>query len=290
MQPLSGPLSGPLLSLVLLGALIGLAAARLAGRRKHRRPVETRAAPTSVAPRERRVGRSPGPGLPDPSGTDDLLARLGEQEDRAARLSEENARLEDALQARGNEVAQRTAAMAEAADRDREELVRLQEELEGERRIGAEKARLLRATEAERHRGELTLRRTVTLLRRVRSDRDRQRAAVSALRAALLHAKRGLASAEQRLLRLRDRMRDQGSTERIVEVPVERVVYRDREVPVEVPIEVPVGFTPLGGVGGKDGPAAAPPRSPVSQPMAAPGAGSGGTAGTATEPSGESPR
>lgn len=247
MAPLSVPATGEMLLAllaVLLAALLGFVAGWLAGRRAHRRRLE----------RLRAARREEAAAWRD---------RLAQVEDQAERLAEQNARLEDALQARRDEAAGLAAAMADAAARDREELIRLQEELEGDRRIGQEKARLLRVYEAERHRATLTLRRTMSLLRRVRLDRDRQRAAVSALQAALLHAKRGLASAEERLLRLRNRMKEQAGPERIVEVPVERVVYRDREVPVEVPVEVPLGYRPFKtAVDRTAGPPADRPASP----------------------------
>jgi len=60
-----------------------------------------------------------------------------------------------------------------------------------------------------------------------------------------------------------------------VEVPVERVVYRDREVPVEVPIEVPVGFSTLETGRDTGAPAAGWPGTstggPTDPPPGAPG-------------------
>lgn len=120
-------------------------------------------------------------------------------------------------------------------------------------------------------------------LHQARLERNRQRAALSALQAALEHAKRAQANMEERLASLREQMRQQQrqhlavgwasrtdvsvprstsptaaaaaeqAKERIVEIPVDRIVYRDREVPVEVPIEVPVGFTTIKGSLGVDG-------------------------------------
>ena len=64
------------------------------------------------------------------------------------RLEQENRYLEQALAHRGADIELLTARMGEAAARDREELVRLQDELEAEHRIGLEKARLIRSLEA----------------------------------------------------------------------------------------------------------------------------------------------
>ena len=168
--------------------------------------------------------------------------------ERIRQLDEENRRLEQALAQREKDMDLLSARMGEATARDREELVRLQEELESDHRIGAEKARLIRASEAALQQAGAANRRTLT-------ERERQRVSVAALQAALTHAKRAQASMEARLSDTREMLRRQTGSrvpepvvtervvERIVEIPVEKVVYRDREVPVEVPIEVPVGFT-----------------------------------------------
>lgn len=174
--------------------------------------------------------------------------RLRDMDERMRLLGAENLRLEQALVQRQQEVVLLTARMGEAAARDREELVRLQEELEADQRIAAEKARLIRSAEAALQHAHEAYSRTLT-------DRARQRVSQSALQAALAHAKRAQASTEVRLNSTRELLRRQSASqarepavterviERIVEVPVETIVYRDREVPVEVPIEVPVGFT-----------------------------------------------
>jgi hypothetical protein len=179
-------------------------------------------------------------------------ARLRKAKAHVHRLEQENLRLEEALREREEEVATLTAHMAEAAARDREELVRLQEELESDHRIGQEKARLIRSAEQALARGQAAF-------RQAQVHRERQRVSLSALLAALSHAKRAQASTEDRLGRLREQLLQQSAqavedaavservVERIVEIPVETIVYRDREVPVEVPIEVPVGFTTFSG-------------------------------------------
>lgn len=175
--------------------------------------------------------------------------RLADLQSHADRLERDNRYLEQALALRGRDLDVLTARMAEAAARDREELVRLQDELEGDHRLGREKARLIRSLEAALARAHLDFRQSA-------SERERQRVSVSALQAALNHAKRAQASTESRLAQLREQLRQQvaapGSSaqgqhivERIIEIPVETIVYRDREVSVEVPIEVPVGFTVL---------------------------------------------
>jgi hypothetical protein len=176
-------------------------------------------------------------------------ARIEDLRSYAERLERENRLLEQALALRGRDIDVLTARMAEAAARDREELVRLQDELEGDHRLGREKARLIRSLEAELARAHLAFRQSA-------SERERQRVSMSALQAALNHAKRAQASTEGRLAQLREQLRQQATpagalagsqriVERIIEIPVETIVYRDREVPVEVPIEVPVGFTVL---------------------------------------------
>lgn len=202
--------------------------------------------------------------------------RLLDAQEHAELLDQENQHLESVLQERDKEVASLTARMSGAAARDREELVRLQEELESDHRAGLEKARLIRSAEAASHRAQSEFRQT-------RFNRERQRVSLCALQAALTHAKRAQASTDERLARLREQLgqaktelvqtkteliqarsdldqarsaagrerefqADQHAVtervvERIIEIPVEKIVYRDREVPVEVPIEVPVGFT-----------------------------------------------
>lgn len=177
-------------------------------------------------------------------------SRLRDSEMQVQALEDANSSLEESLQAREIDLAGMAARMAEAASRDRDELVRLQEELESELRIGQEKARLIRSAEAAQALAQAAL-------RQARIQRERQRASLSALQAALSHAKRAQARTEDLLGRLREQLRQRAAppqtpaaapervVERIVEIPVETIVYRDREVPVEVPIEVPVGFTPF---------------------------------------------
>jgi hypothetical protein len=229
-----GWLTGPVLPvLTLLG---GYLAARLVGAFKRRK---------AAAGAEADAGA----GTPAESSTGDR-SRFNGMEALLARLEQENRYLEQALAHRSADIDALTARMSEAAARDREELVRLQEELEADQRIGVEKARLIRVLEASLQRAE-------SRRQRITCDRERQRVSVAALQAALRHAKRAQASTEGRLVRLREQLRLQAApqatqppapervVERIVEVPVETIVYRDREVPVEVPIEVPVGFTAL---------------------------------------------
>jgi len=209
----------------LLGLLAGLLGARLIGSRR-RHPG------AGAAGRGEGSGEGHPPVSDSPSGMIGKTvgqSRLDEMQALLERLEQENRYLEQALAHRGADIQMLTARMGEAAARDREELVRLQEELEAEHRIGFEKARLIRSLEAASHRAEARL-------QEVEANRERQRVSVAALQAALAHAKRAQASTERRLARLREQLR-------IVEVPVERIVYR--EVPVEVPIEVPVGFTVL---------------------------------------------
>jgi hypothetical protein len=189
---------------------------------------------------------------PDDAGTlGSPDSRLFEMQALLERLEQENRYLEQAVAHRGADIQLLTARMSEAAARDREELVHLQEELEAEHRIGTEKARLIRSLEA-------SLRQAEVRRQEVEALHERQRFSLSALQAALAHAKRAQASTGSRLAHLREQLRLQAApaaavagsggervVERIVEIPVETIVYRDREVPVEVPIEVPVGFTAL---------------------------------------------
>jgi hypothetical protein len=236
----------------LLGLLAGFLGARLIGSGR-------RYPGAAAAGRERERDRE----------VDRIEVQEGDRDDEMQalleRLEQENRYLEQALAHRGADIQLLTARMGEAAARDRQELVHLQEELEAEHRMGFEKARLIRSLEAASRRAEARL-------QEVEAARERQRVSVAALQAALAHAKRAQASTERRLARLREQLRvpapmatpadgadgadavqPTGATsaiepterivERIVEVPVERIVYR--EVPVEVPIEVPVGFTVL---------------------------------------------
>jgi hypothetical protein len=252
-------LDGPILLLVALAAgyfgarLVGEGGRRSAGARPWHR----------AGPRERE-------GFPRPSDDDAIAeavaadggtgadaaalaadSRMYEMQALLERLEQENRYLEQAVAHRGADIQLLTARMGEAAARDREELVHLQEELEAEHRIGIEKARLIRSLEASLHEAEARW-------QEVEAARERQRVSLAALQAALAHAKRAQASTGSRLAQLREQLRMQGSpatagagpavervVERIVEIPVETIVYRDREVPVEVPIEVPVGFTAL---------------------------------------------
>lgn len=139
---------------------------------------------------------------------------------------------------------ERSALVARAvavADRDREELIGLQEELDEERRMGVEKARLIRSAEAalDHHRRASD---------RLQARSQRLGVSLAALEAALKHAKRGQARSEAHCATLRERLR---RTVPAAAQPAaaERIVYRDREVPVEIP----VGFSPLPmpGAGGR---------------------------------------
>jgi hypothetical protein len=215
--------SGQVLLLVLAAGCLAAIVIQTLVARKRRQAMQ-------MAEAERAAGRS----------------RLRELQAQLARRKQENQCLQQALARRSLEVELLTARMAEAASRDREELVRLQEELESDHRIGLEKARLLRSLEA-------SLQHVQRQVHHGSADRERQRVGLSALQAALSHAKRAQASTEGRLAQLREQLRaqavagapriapDERVVERIVEVAVETIVYR--EVPVEVPIEVPVGFS-----------------------------------------------
>lgn len=122
-------------------------------------------------------------------------------------------------------------------------------------RLDRERGRLLRTAF---DRGEQDARQVEQLQIRVR----RQNLALDALSDALEHAKRAQRIADQRrgasgrfegandenastaAPNPGDRPGPRGVVERIVEVPVERVVYRDREVRVEVPFDVPRTLSP----------------------------------------------
>jgi hypothetical protein len=255
---LDGPVL-PLLTLVLgyLGArLVGLRQRLAAGKRGGSRDGDAGFGDTDGLGRATATAPQDTAGAPATGQTEryEMQVLLG-------RLEQENRYLEQALAHRGADIQLLTARMNEAAARDREELVHLQDELEAERRIGHEKARLIRVLEA-------SLQRADSRLQNAQAGHERQRVSMVALQAALAHAKRALASTDGRLARLREQLRMQAATaspgsdhatgegagagtpverivERIVEIPVETIVYRDREVPVEVPIEVPVGFTVL---------------------------------------------
>ena len=241
--------------LPLLALAIGFFGARLAGKR--RLPASSRGATMEGEPTRPSVATDT---ASQPSASGNAAAtgatEAYEMQELLGRLEQENRYLEQALAHRGADIQLLTARMNEAAARDREELVHLQDELEAERRIGFEKARLIRTFEAALQHAE-------GRLLEAQASRERQRVSTAALQAALAHAKRALASADERLARLREQLRTQAVpaaggagaagggepaeriVERIVEIPVETIVYRDREVPVEVPIEVPVGFTAL---------------------------------------------
>jgi len=234
-------LAGPVLPLLTLVA--GYVGARLLGADR-RHPAGRRAGPSAAPP------ATAGTEAADVGGAPVGQTEMFEMQTLLGRLEQENRYLEQALAHRGADIQLLTARMGEAAARDREELVHLQEELETEHRLGVEKARLIRSLEAAVQRAEARL-------QEVHATRERQRVSLAALQAALVHAKRAQASTEGRLARLREQLRLQAAptaghgeateriVERIVEIPVETIVYRDREVPVEVPIEVPVGFTVL---------------------------------------------
>jgi len=234
-------LAGPLLPLLTLVA--GYVGARLIGADR-RDPAGKRAGLRAGIPAT--AGTEAADGAAAPVGETEMF----EMQTLLGRLEQENRYLEQALAHRGADIQLLTARMGEAAGRDREELLHLQEELEAEHRLGVEKARLIRSLEAALQRAEARL-------HEVHATRERQRVSLAALQAALVHAKRAQASTEGRLARLREQLRLQAApaahgeatteriVERIVEIPVETIVYRDREVPVEVPIEVPVGFTVL---------------------------------------------
>lgn len=126
-------------------------------------------------------------------------------------------------------------------------------QLRGIRRLDEERGRLLRRAF---DRGEHDARQVETLHHRIR----RQNLALDALSDALEHAKRAQRIADQRRGlggRFEHPADDAerapaaglrpgrpGVIERIVEVPVDRVVYRDREVRVEVPFDVPQTLSP----------------------------------------------
>jgi hypothetical protein len=250
--------------LPLLALVIGFFGARLAGSRRRPPAGRHRAAGTGEPARssgDTGTASQPASTSRNAPAGDTAAAPIGETEAfemqmLLGRLEQENRYLEQALAHRGADIQLLTARMNEAATRDREELVHLQDELEAERRIGFEKARLIRVLEAELQRAE-------GRLLEAQASRERQRVSIAALQAALAHAKRALASADERLARMREQLRTQAApaaagagtagdavpaeriVERIVEIPVETIVYRDREVPVEVPIEVPVGFSAL---------------------------------------------
>ncbi len=231
----SGWLTGLVLPLAAL--LAGYLLARL---------VDSAAAKKSVIDVEAETGWA---GIEGPT-TGIRLQELHELREHVDQLAQQNRCLEQALAHRARDIELLSARMAEGAARDREELVRLQDELEADQRTGVEKARLIRSLEADVHRER-------AWFYQAAGHRERQRVSLSALQAALSHAKRAQASSEARLARLREQLREQAAArepppaagervvERIVEIPVETIVYRDREVPVEVPIEVPVGFTAL---------------------------------------------
>ena len=120
-------------------------------------------------------------------------------------------------------------------------------------RLDRERGRLLRSAF---DRGEQDAQQVEQLQIRIR----RQNLALDALSDALEHAKRAQRIADQRRGssgRFESALEDataeagpgvrpgpRGIVERIVEVPVERVVYRDREVRVEVPFDVPRTLSP----------------------------------------------
>lgn len=154
-------------------------------------------------------------------------------------------------------------------------------------RLDRERGRLLRSAF---DRGEQDARQVDQLQLRIR----RQNLALDALSDALEHAKRAQRVADQRrglTGRFEGRDGDEGLEptatgraagrghgpgERIVEVPVERVVYRDREVRVEVPFDVPRNLSPRPSNRRPSarGPAGRGP-APV-LPTSAPGRGPGG--------------
>ncbi len=126
-------------------------------------------------------------------------------------------------------------------------------QLRGIARVEREKGRLIRSAF---DRGEQEARQVEQLQVRIR----RQNLALDALSDALEHAKRAQRIADQRRGpggRFEGAVFDappssgpsarpgpRGVVERIVEVPVERVVYRDREVRVEVPFDFPRTLSP----------------------------------------------
>ena len=240
-------LDGPVTTLLALVA--GYFGARLIGAGAQKRPAADPGTDGGhpVAPGRRGTDPQAEPLDGDTLESLESPTRLYEMRAQLERLEQENRYLEQAAAHRGADIQVLAARMNEAAARDREELVHLQDEIEAEQRGGFEKARLIRSLEASLHRAE-------TRLQDARADRERQRVSLAALQAALTHAKRAQARTEGRLAELREQLRMQGvaapaqgpaTVERIVEIPVETIVYRDREVTVEVPIEVPVGFTAL---------------------------------------------
>ena len=238
-------LDGPVTTLLALVA--GYFGARLIGAGAQKRPAADPGKDVGDpgAPGNRRTGSEAESRAGDALEALGTPTRLYEMQALLERLEQENRYLEQAAAHRGADIQVLTTRMNEAAARDREELVHLQDEIEAEQRGGFEKARLIRSLEASLHRAEARL-------QDAHADRERQRVSLAALQAALAHAKRAQARTEGRLAGLREQLRMQGApaqgpatVERIVEIPVETIVYRDREVTVEVPIEVPVGFTAL---------------------------------------------
>ena len=148
-------------------------------------------------------------------------------------------------------------------------------------RLDRERGRLLRTAF---DRGEQGARQVEQLQVRIR----RQNLALDALSDALEHAKRAQRIADQRRGvsgRFESAANEtvltatpgahpgpRGVVERIVEVPVERVVYRDREVRVEVPFDVPRTLSPRASA--RRPSARGPLGRAAADPAAAPGSAS----------------
>lgn len=163
------------------------------------------------------------------------------------------------------------------------QLTRFAAQLRGIARLDRERGRLLRSAF---DRGEQEARQVEHLQVRIR----RQNLALDALSDALEHAKRAQRIADQRRGpggRFEGAIADpplsagpsarpgpRGVVERIVEVPVERVVYRDREVRVEVPFDFPRTLSPRASARrpSSRGPATGRNSGPAS-PSSAPGHG-----------------
>lgn len=174
----------------------------------------------------------------------EALANAEALDNEADQLRTELRRLQQQL---GQQQRERDALIGRAASvarRDREELIRLQDEVEELRRIGAEKARLIRCalgpSEAER-RG------------------DRLQAALSALTGALDHAKRAHAVAEARAIALRDRLRT-----------VERALAAVTTATGAAAAAAPRATTPAAAAAAAAAPAAAAAAPAAAAPAAAP--------------------
>ena len=230
-------LAGALVFTLMVGVACGAAAVwLLLGLTRPQTPIAPAALPSSATPPGPDPADlpvrdlAPPPTPADPPATDPFDADIARRTIRALKrdIDRRTAR-EAAVLARARQI---TA-------RDRAELIALQNEIEAEARIGMEKARLLRSAESDQY----------ALLAQLRATEDRAQRlqlAVMAAMASIDHAKRAQAQATGRLARSRERMREHERAPAPAAhppLPGERVVYRDRDVPVEVP----VGFSTLRG-------------------------------------------